>query len=213
MSLPEIFRQFVYGMRHTSWPEYIAVFTGIASVWFSRIEHILVYPVGLISTIIYTYLSLQAHLPGEASVNVYYTVMSIYGWILWTRKNAAQQHIVVIQHATRKEWLQHFLFFGVCYLVIFSALTWLKKVFSPEVIPWADAFASATAYTGMWLMAKKKVESWYWWIGTNIASIPLYFVKGYVFTSVYYFILLLMAGFGWATWNKRAWQAKQAAAS
>ncbi len=208
MSVSAFFQQFVYGIKHTSLLEYIAVFTGIASVWFSRIEHILVYPVGLISTIIYTYISLDAHLPGEASVNVYYTVMSIYGWILWTKKNAAKQYVVVIRHASPKEWLQHFLFFGICYLVIFSALTWLKAVFSQEVIPWADALASATAYTGMWLMAKKKVESWYWWIATNIASIPLYFIKGYVSTSVFYFILLIMAGFGWAEWNKRARESK-----
>lgn len=212
MSLSEFYQQFVYGILHTSWLEYMAVFTGIASVWFSRIEHILVYPVGLISTIIYTYLSLCAHLPGEASVNIYYTVMSIYGWILWTKKDAAQHHVVIIQHATKKEWLQHFLFFGVFYLVIFSALTWLKKIFSPGIIPWADALASATAYTGMWLMAKKKVESWFWWMATNIASIPLYFIKGYVSTSVFYLILLLMAGFGWAEWNKRAQQAKHAPA-
>jgi nicotinamide mononucleotide transporter len=209
MSLAEFYQQFVYGILHTSVLEYVAVFTGIASVWFSRIEHILVYPVGLISTIIYTYLSLGAHLPGEASVNIYYTVMSVYGWILWTKKDAARHHMVVIQHATKKEWLQHFLFFGVFYLVIFSALIWLRKTFSPAIIPWADALASATAYTGMWLMAKKKVESWYWWMATNIASIPLYFIKGYVSTSVFYLILLLMAGFGWAEWNKRARQAKQ----
>ncbi|AXY76663.1 nicotinamide riboside transporter PnuC [Paraflavitalea soli] len=213
MSIPEIYQRFVFGIVHTTWLEYLAVFTGIASVWFSRIENIWVYPVGLVSTIIYTWLSLQAHLPGEASVNVYYTVMSIYGWILWAKRDAAHHHIVVIQHATRKEWLQHFLFFGAFYIAIFSALTWLRTIFSQEIIPWADAFASATAYTGMWLMAKKKVESWYWWIATNIASIPLYFIKGYVSTSVFYFILLMMAGFGWAEWNKRAKLAKQMPAS
>lgn len=213
MSVEEILSKLVDGLRHTTWLEYIAVFTGIASVWFSRIENILVYPVGLISTIIYTWLSLQGHLPGEASVNIYYTVMSIYGWILWAKKDQQHHHIVVIQHATQKEWVQHFLFFGVFYVVLFSALTWLRSIFSPEIIPWADALASATAYTGMWLMAKKKVESWYWWIATNIASIPLYFVKGYVLTSFFYFILLCMAGFGWAEWNRRAHQAKQAPAS
>ena len=73
-----------------------------------------------------------------------------------------------------------FLFF----LLLFSFfatffLSFLKKYFAPQAIPWADALASATAFTGMWLMARKKVESWYWWIATNIASIPLYFVKGF----------------------------------
>ena len=88
--------------------------------------------------------------------------------------------------------------------MIFLVLTYLKKQFYAETIPWGDAFASATAFTGMWLMARKKVESWYWLIATNIASIPLYFVKNYVFTSVYYFILLILAFFGLMEWIRRA---------
>jgi nicotinamide mononucleotide transporter len=204
MSFPEIYERFVYAMLHTSWLEYIAVFTGIASVWFSKIENIWLYPVGLISTIIYTYLSLVGHLPGEASVNIYYTVMSIYGWLLWTKKDGQQHHVVVIKYSTKKEWGQQVLFFVVCYLLLFIALTWLRTIFSPEIIPWADALASATAYTGMWLMAKKKVESWYWWIATNIASVPLYFVKHYVFTSAYYTVLLFLAIAGLIAWSRRA---------
>ena len=189
--------------------EYVAVFAGIASVWFSRIENILVYPIGLINTIIYIFLSVNGHLFGEASVNLYYTIVSIYGWILWTRRDADHHHLVVITTSNRKEWIQQLIFFAAFYISIFLVLSYLKKSFAPGAIPWADAFASATAYTGMWLMAKKKVESWYWWIATNIASIPLYFVKGYVFTSVYYFILLVMAFFGLAEWMKRAKQERQ----
>lgn len=191
-------------MKTTTWPEYIAVFAGIASVWFSRIENILVYPVGLISTIIYTFLSFKYHLLGEASVNFYYTVMSIYGWILWAKKNQQQEHVIVITGSSRKEWRYQLIFFAACYVAIFIALTYLKKEFAPGAIPWADALASATAFTGMWLMARKKVESWYWWIITNIASIPLYFVKGLVFTSVFYFILFIMAIFGLFEWQRRA---------
>ena len=100
--------------------------------------------------------------------------------------------------------MQHLAFFSALYIALYLCLTFLKKAFYPGVIAWADAFASATAYTGMWLMAKKKVESWYWWIATNIASVPLYFVKGLVFTSVFYFILLLMAFWGLAEWKRRA---------
>jgi len=141
---------------------------------------------------------------GEAGVNLYYTIMSIYGWILWTRKDRQQKPVVVITWSNKKEWINELLFFSVFYIAIFAALTYLKKDFAPGAIPWADAFASATAFTGMWLMARKKVESWYWWIATNIASIPLYFVKHYVFTSVYYFILLIMAVWGLIEWMRRA---------
>ena len=201
--MEEIYRQFIEGMRHTRAHEYIAVFAGIASVWFSRIENILVYPVGLINTIIYIYISVEGQLFGEAGVNLYYTIMSIYGWILWTKRDKRHHHVVTITRSSRKEWMQEIGFFAFFYVTIFFLLTYLKRTFAPDAIPWGDAFASATAFTGMWLMAKKKVESWYWWIATNIASIPLYFVKQYVFTSVYYLVLLVMAVMGLIEWSKR----------
>ena len=191
------------GMRQTGPIEYIAVFAGIASVWYSRKENILVYPTGLINTVFYIYLSFKGGLFGEASVNLYYTIMSIYGWIIWSRKDLNQKPIVKITASTKKEWVQQLGFFSVFYLILFFALTFLKKNFTPEAIPWADAFASATAYTGMWLMTRKKIESWYWWMATNLASIPLYFVKEYVFTSVYYVVLLVMAVFGLVEWLRR----------
>ena len=200
----EIYRQFTIGIQQTTWLEFIAVISGIASVWFSRLENILVYPVGLINTIIYIFISIKGHLYGEASVNLYYTIMSIYGWILWAKKDEQQQHIVLITFSSKKEWMQQLLFFASFYITIFFSLSYLKINFSPGAIPWADAFASATAYTGMWLMAKKKVESWHWWIATNISSIPLYFVKHYVFTSVYYLVLLVLAIFGLLSWKNKA---------
>ena len=204
LTLPEIYNQFIEGMKGTTLVEYIAAFSGIISVWFSRKENIWVYPTGLIGTILYVYISIKGSLLGEASVNLYYTIMSIYGWILWAKRNQQQEHIVNITWSNKKEWTQELLFFASFYLAIFFALSYLKKDFAHGAIPWADAFASSTAFTGMWLMARKKVESWYWWIATNIASIPLYFVKHYVFTSVYYTILLIMAVWGFVEWKRRA---------
>lgn len=191
-------------MQNTSWLEYIAVFAGIASVWYSRKENILVYPIGLINTIIYIYLSFKFHLPGEASVNFYYTIMSLYGWYLWRKKNTTQEVVLQITFSNKKMWLYQVLFFLFFYSSIYFALLYLKDNFFEGAIPWADAFASATAFTGMWLMTRKKVESWYWWIATNIASIPLYFAKGLVFTSVYYLVLLIMAVFGLIAWKSKA---------
>ncbi len=199
-----IVEQFVSGLQATTAIEYIAVLAGIASVWYSRKENILVYPVGLINTVIYVFLSFQYHLLGEASVNFYYTVMSVYGWYLWTKKDARHHKVLRIQFSTAREWLWHLFFFVGFYVVIFFSLQYLKKSFASGAIPWADALASAAAFTGMWLMAKKKVESWLWWLLTNICSIPLYFVKGLVFTSVYYLVLLVLAVYGLLEWRQRA---------
>jgi nicotinamide mononucleotide transporter len=203
LSLHEIYLQFVHDLVNTRCYEYLAVLFGIVSVYFSRKENILVYPTGLINTIIYIYISAEGKLLGEATVNFYYTIMSISGWYMWTRKDTQHETILHITYSNKKDWLQQITFFLFFYVSIFLALTYFKKMFFDGVIPWADAFASATAFTGMWLMTKKKVESWYWWIATNIASVPLYFVKHYVFTSVYYVILLVMAVWGLMEWMKK----------
>lgn len=205
MTIDQFFEQLINGIKQTGFLEFIGVFAGIASVWFSRKENILVYPVGLVNTIIYIYISVKGHLLGEASVNLYYTVMSIYGWILWSRKDQVKHEAILhITTSNAKEWMIQLLFFAAFYFAIFFSLTWAKQAFAPEAIPWADAFASATAYTGMWLMARKKVESWIWWIATNMASIPLYFIKGYVFTSVQFIVLLILAVMGLISWQKKA---------
>lgn len=201
--MEEIWQQFISGLQNTTMLEYAAVFAGIASVWYSRKEDILVYPVGLINTIIYIYISIKGHLLGEASVNFYYTVMSIYGWVLWAKRNEQKQKVLAISSSTGTEWVIQLFFFTGVYAIIYAALSYLKQNFAPGAIPWADALASAAAFTGMWLMTRKKIESWYWWMLTNITSIPLYFVKHYVFTSVYYVILLIMAVYGWKEWTSR----------
>ena len=204
MSPASLYQSFIDGLLQTSALEFIAVLAGIASVWFSKKEQVLVYPVGLINTTIFVYLSFKGHLLGEASVNIYYTIMSVYGWWLWTRKNEQQQTVLQIQFSSSKELLQQLLFFAAFYTVLYMALSFSKTSFAPAAIPWADALPSAAAYTGMWLMAKKKVESWYYWIATNIFSIPLYFVKGYVFTSVQFAVLLALAIAGLLAWRKKA---------
>lgn len=115
--------------------ELTAIFSGIISVWFSRKESIWVYPSGLIGTILYVYLSFKGDLFGEAAVNLYYTIMSIYGWYNWLRRNNEQLHIVQIQYATSKEWKQQLAFFVSIYLIIFFSLSYVQKAFAPEPFP------------------------------------------------------------------------------
>jgi len=199
----DIYHQLINGLQETRWYEFVAVVFGIWSVWLNRNENILVYPLGLVNTILYIIISVQSHLIGEASVNLYYTIVSIYGWILWARKDKSHRPVLHITWSTKKQWIGQLVFFGSFYIVIFLCLSYLKKEFAPGALPAPDAFASATAFTGMWLMARKKIESWYWWIATNIASIPLYFVKGLVFTSFYYLVLLILAVSGLIEWIKK----------
>jgi nicotinamide mononucleotide transporter len=117
--------QFLQGLLQTTWLEFVAVFAGIASVWYSKKENVLVYPVGLINTIIYVYLSFSAKLFGEATVNLYYTIMSLYGWWIWVKKDNQEQNLQ-ISYSTKKEWLVQIGFFVVCYITIYFSLDYLK---------------------------------------------------------------------------------------
>ena len=201
MSGTEIVQKFTEGLHQTTPLEYIAVIFGIASVLYSRKENILVYPTGIINTVLYTWFCFGWWgLYAEGSLNFYYTIMSIYGWILWARKKkGSAEHTLHITRSTGKEWTFSLLFFAACYVVLYLVL----KNFTNSTVPFADAFASASAYKGMLLMAKKKLENWIWWIITNVASVPLYFIKGAVFTSFQYIVFLILAVLGYITWNKK----------
>jgi nicotinamide mononucleotide transporter len=201
-----LYSDLIAALTSATLPEWAAVISGIASVWCSRQENIWVYPLGLINTTIYTWLSIAAHLPGEAVVNFYYTIMSIYGWYCWLQRNEKNERRLFISYSSTRFWVAQLLFFSATYLALYVSLIYLKENFFEGAIPWADALASAAAFTGMWLMTQKKVESWYWWLLTNVTAIPLYYTKGLALTSIYYLVLTGLALSGLRKWKKLAVQ-------
>lgn len=198
MNITEILQQFTVDMKATTWLEYVAVIFGIASVIFSRMENILVYPVGMVNTSIFIYLYITHGLYADALVNFYYTVMSIIGWNMWARKRGGQP-VLIITKSDTKDWLSAFSFFGIFFVILFFAL----ENFTDSTVPEADAFTAAAAFTAMWLMNKKKLESWIWWIITNLVSIPLNFYKHLVFASFQYVVFLILAIMGYITWKNK----------
>ncbi len=196
--MQQIISQFLNDIHQTTWLEFIAVVTGIASVIYSRKENILVYPVGLLSTGIFVLIYIEHGLYADASVNFYYTVMSIIGWMMWARKKDGIKTLSVTASSI-KERISSFVFFAVCWIVLY----FLLSRFTDSVVPLADSFTSAAAYTGMWLMNKKKLENWIWWIITDLASVPLNFYKHLVFTSFQYLVFLILAVMGYITWRKK----------
>lgn len=178
--------------------EIIAVIFGIASVWFSKKVNILVYPTGIISVLIYVYICYFAKLYADMGINVVYFVMSIYGWYFWTRKTVDKK-IVPISICSKKEHL-----INLAMLVFFfTSLTYILKNYTDSNVPIWDSLTTAVFIVGMWLMAKKKVENWIYWIIANVISIPLYFYKGLVFTSFQFTIFLILAILGYLEWKQK----------
>ena len=188
----------------TSWLEFIAVFFGILSVWFARQANLLVYPTGIVSTVIYVYICFTIQLYADMGINVFYTSMSIYGWYWWSRKDA-QKRYRPIRWNTKKEQAIGIAMIPLLYVIIFGLIYVFKQddaAYMQSYIPYIDSFTTSIFLIGMWYMARKRIENWIYWIAGNIISIPLYFVKDLVFTSFQFTVFLVLAVMGLMEWIK-----------
>ena len=179
--------------------EIVAVIFGFLSVWYSKQNNILVFPTGMVSTIIFVYLLFKWDLLGDMMINGYYFVMSVYGWYIWTRKVDAT-HVTPITRITDNEkklstaiFIATLLFVYLVYSVFEKWTHWTAYV---------DTVTTAIFFVGMWLMARRKIENWIFWIVGDIISVPLYFYKGLTFTSLQYLGFTFIAIFGYLAWKK-----------
>lgn len=179
--------------------EITAVIFGFLSVLFSKKNNILVFPTGIISTLIFVYLLLKWELLGDMMINGYYFIMSIYGWYIWTHKNKDNE-ITPISETTRKEKKISAFIFIATLIFVFGVYTFFDKW--THWTAYVDTFTTAIFFVGMWLMAKRKIENWLFWIVGDFISIPLYFYKGFTFTSFQYLIFTFVAVAGYMAWKK-----------
>jgi nicotinamide mononucleotide transporter len=184
---------------HEVYLELIAVFFGLCSVWCAKKDNIWVFPTGLISTFIYAYLLWQWSLLGDSMINVYYFIMSIYGWYHWTRKKGDVDEFP-ISVVTNKEKIIGILIFVATLVFVIMVYLYFNKF--TTWYSYVDTLLTALFFVGMWLMAKRKIENWIFWIVGDLISIPLYFAKGYTFTSFQYLVFTIIAVYGYLEWKK-----------
>ncbi|WBL25382.1 nicotinamide riboside transporter PnuC [Zunongwangia sp. HGR-M22] len=172
---------------------------GIASVYFSKKENILVYPTGLVATIITVYLLFKAEYYGDMMMNFYYSVMSIYGWINWARKKDGTP-VLPISRTNKKEKIIGFGLFVLTMLVTFG----VYKAFGREIetANYIDIFTSGIFFTAMWYMAIKKLENWTLWIFADLITVPLYAYRGLGVLALQYIIFTVMAVQGYLVWKR-----------
>lgn len=179
--------------------EIVAVVFGFLSVWFSKQNNILVFPTGMISTAIFVYLLFKWELLGDMMINGYYFAMSVYGWYIWTRK-VDSTYVTPISTTTQKEkqisigiFITSLFFVFVVYKSFDKWISWVAYV---------DTLTTAIFFVGMWLMARRKIENWIFWIIGDIISVPLYLHKGFTFTSFQYLGFTIIAIYGYIAWKK-----------
>ena len=186
---------FITQLNKTSVIETSAVFFGLLSVLYAKKEKIWLYPTGIVSVIIYIDLTFQYKLYGDMGIQVYYLIMSIYGWYFWIKGKGAQVPVPISRNNKQGNLIVFLLFVGSFLLIRFGlGLT-------DSNVPLWDALTSALAIAGMWLMARKKIEHWIAWIIVDSISFPLYIYKGLPLTSFQFLIYTILAVWGYLTWN------------
>ena len=186
--------------------ELFAVIMNITSVVYAKRNNILVYPTGLIGTGIFVYILLNFSLLGDTIINAYFFSMSIYGWDFWSRK---KDKVFINQVSTINRNEIKYLF-----ILAISSLIFIYFVYDyfdkwNNWTAYVDNITTAIFFVAMWLMARRKIESWIFWIIGDLITVPLYFYKGLTISSIQYIIFLILAVLGYISWKKILYKNQQ----
>lgn len=199
MNIHSWIQLFAEQISHTSFWEWAAVVFGVAEVLLAKVNNIWLYPTGIIGTVISIYILMIAGLYAESALSVYYLVMSVYGWIYWVKKK--NEPPVKITRATRSEWV-------TTLLIVFGGwafLYFLLSLYTTSNVPLWDSWVSSTAWAGMWLLARRKLENWILLNISNLFAVPLLFYKKLPMFAVLTVFLFVVAIFGFYQWL-RIWR-------
>lgn len=187
---------FIEQIKETTWVQWLAVALGVAEVLLARVNNIWLYPTGILATVLSIVLLMEAQLYAESALNIYYVVMSIYGWVYWIKKR--DQPPVKVTWSNKNEWLISL----AISLGGWAVLYVLLKNFTPSNVPVWDAFVSSTAWAGMWLLARRKIENWIFLNISNLFAVPLLFYKKLPMFAILTVFLFIVACFGYFEWKK-----------
>lgn len=194
--MQEELRLFIKEIIQTDWLQWTAVALGVAEVLFAMSNKIWLYPTGIASILLSAYILFQSGLYAECLLNGYYLVMSVYGWWYWIKKR--DRPAVKISACNKNDWM----IVSIITFPGFVLLAFILKKFTPSTVPLWDAWVSSTAWAGMWLLAKRKIENWILLNISNAFAIPLLFYKHLPLYAALTIFLFIVAIQGFIKWNK-----------
>jgi len=196
MALSESWQVLLQQIKETNAIQWLAVGLGIAEVWLAKSNKIWLYPTGIAATLISIYILTIAGLYAECLLNGYYVIMSIYGWWYWVKKKNLPS--VKVSYCSREEWLIVLSIVFIGFLLLFLSL----RYFTNSTVPVWDAWVSATAWAGMWLLAKRKIENWILLNISNLFAIPLLLYKQLPLFAALTLFLFIVAIIGYYEWKQ-----------
>ena len=192
-----MFDQFLQQLASTSWVEWLGMATGMIGVWLSIKEKVAAWPFFIICYSSYVYIGYHFNLHAFIWMNVIFVGISLYGWLKWTRK-VDDTHKPLPLSRTNPKHYPFIALFIICSTLIIGLL--LSNLDNAR-FPYLDALATSSAFTAQWMLSRKKIETWLFWLVTDIIYLGI-FASGQLWPSVLLFaVFIVLAIKGWREWG------------
>lgn len=178
--------------------EIIIFIFGVLSVYFAKKENVLVYPTGIICTILSVYIMFNAKYYADMSINIYYSIMSVYGWFQW--KKITNGEVLSISRTNLKEKIIGVILFLITALICIYIYKFFN--YKLQINNYLDIFTTSLFFTAMWYMAKKKIENWTLWIVGNTFAVYIFFDRQLYIIAMQYIIFTILAISAYIEWKK-----------
>lgn len=180
------------------WVEVLGVVFSLIYLFFSIRQSILLWPAGIISAVLYMVVFLQSKFYADMGLNAYYFLISIYGWILWSKKDRSGRSELPVSRLRTTQALV----LGLITMAGFFLIGLLLDHYTDSPIPYWDAFTTALSFTATWMLARKILEHWILWIIVDVISMGLYLYRGLYPTLLLFLVYTVMAVIGYRQWKK-----------
>ena len=179
--------------------ELLGAILGILYIIFSIRQNILTWPIGIITSLLYIVVFFKSALYAAMGLQVYYVLISIYGWILWLRgKKENSKSLLPVQLVKKKLWIK----IAAVSVIIYAVILFILLNFSDSDVPFMDSLTTSLSIVATWMLAKKYIEHWIIWIFVDIVSSGLYIYKNLWPTVVLFVVYTVMAFIGFTEWKK-----------
>jgi nicotinamide mononucleotide transporter len=182
--------------------ELLGALLGLLYIFFSIKQHILTWPTGLFTSVLYIVVFFQSGFYADMGLQVYYVFISIYGWYFWLKggkKNSVGHQKKLPARKTPKNLLIHLL---LATIIIYSGILFILLNYTNSTVPYMDSLTTALSITATWMLAKKYIEHWIIWIFVDIFSAGLYVYKELWPTVILFLVYTFMAMLGYFEWKK-----------
>lgn len=183
----------------TYWLDMLTTILGLIYIWLEYRASIALWFVGVVMPALDVILYWNHGLYGDAGMAVYYTLAALYGFYIWKfKKTRKSKQSLPIIHMPRRFYLPTAIFFFAAWGVTYYVLThWTNST-----VPVLDSFTNALSFVGMWALARKYLEQWFFWIAVDVVCCLLYVEKGIPFKAGLYGLYVVIAIAGYYKWKK-----------